>query len=154
MWRLLPERVSNNAVMGYATPSAAIAIPPATPASTATTVAYLAYQDMHGALASYTSAIVQICSKNIGLTNSGASNQTTNCKKCTSSSDAACSGTGAYTPSSDPESPTFYLHRVDVTYTFTTLIPGTVFNMALAPTTLCPGGTCTFHRQVSMRLMD
>lgn len=44
----------------------------------------------------------------------------------------------------DPEQPLFVLHRVDVAYTVTPLIPGTAFNVLL-PSNL------TFHRQVSMR---
>jgi len=60
-------------------------------------------------------------------------------------------------PSADPEAPNFMLHRVDVTYTFSPLIPGTPFGLALLPMTACSvsGGNvlCTFHRQVSMRVM-
>lgn len=47
-------------------------------------------------------------------------------------------------PVADPEAPLFVLHRVDVAYTVSPLIPGTLFNV-LIPSNL------TFHRQVSMR---
>ena len=129
-------------------------VPAVIGAGTSSTVAYLAYQDMRGALASYANAQVQICSKKLGYNNAGTSTQTAQCSTCTSSSDSSCNATNSYTPSSDPESPTFVLHRVDVTYTFNTLISGTGFNLALLPASLCSGNTCTIHRQISMRAMD
>jgi Flp pilus assembly protein TadG len=141
-------------ITGFATAGEPLDLPSATPPSTSTTVASLTYQDMHGVLASYTTATVQVCSKKIGVTNTGLATQTTNCSTCTSSSSGSCTGVNAYTPSSDPESPSFYLHRVDVKYTFTPLVRGTAFNLALLPAALCSGGTCSFHRQVSMRAMD
>jgi Flp pilus assembly protein TadG len=47
-------------------------------------------------------------------------------------------------PVADPEAPVFVLQRVDVAYTVSPLIPGTLFNV-LIPSNL------TFRRQVSMR---
>ena len=47
-------------------------------------------------------------------------------------------------PAADPEAPVYVLHRVDVEYTVTPVIPGTAFNVVL-PANL------QFHRQVSMR---
>jgi Flp pilus assembly protein TadG len=44
----------------------------------------------------------------------------------------------------DPEAPVFVLHRVDVGYTVTPVIPGTAFNVVLP-------ANMNFHRQVSMR---
>jgi hypothetical protein len=149
-----PRSSAEYAIMGYSTPSAASTTPAAHPANTSTTAAYLAYEDLRGALASSANAKVQVCSKNIGYTNRGSATQISNCKTCTSSSDATCTGSNTYTPAADPEAPSFVLHRVDVSYTFTPLIPGTAFNVALLPSGLCSGGTCTFHRQISMRAMD
>ena len=53
----------------------------------------------------------------------------------------------AYTfpsPDADPEAPVFVLHRVDVAYTVSPLIPGAAFHVLLP-------ANMTFHRQVSMR---
>jgi Flp pilus assembly protein TadG len=143
-------------ILGFATPKSQN-LPAAVPASTTATVANLSYEDMHGALASYSSADVQICDKKIGFTNQGTSSQIAQCQTCTSSTDGTCgsAGAGSPTPGTDPEAPTFVLHRVDVTYTFNTVIPGTAFNFVLLPSTVCTSaGSCTFHRQVSMRAMD
>ena len=134
-------------ILGGATAGgSALGLPPAGPASTNTTVSYLTYQDMAGALSSSSSTPLQVCSKVIGLNGSG------------SSQTAKCATFGTYpsppSPDSDPESPSFVLNRVDVKYTFNTLIPGTVFNLALLPLAICSGGTCTFHRQASMRALD
>jgi hypothetical protein len=127
-------------------------LPAAGPASTNTTVAYLVYQDMtHAIYSPSTKAGVQVCSQSLGLNNTGLSTQT-----------AQCATYGTYTsppsPASDPESPYFVLQRVDVSYQFTPLIPGTPFGLALLPSSVCSSSsgtiTCTFHRQVSMRAME
>lgn len=47
-------------------------------------------------------------------------------------------------PDADPEAPVFVLHRVDVAYTVSPLIPGRAFHVLLPQ-------NMTFHRQVSMR---
>ena len=149
-----PRSSAEYSIMGFSAPDADAGVPAVIGAGTASTVAYLAYQDMRGALGSYANAQVQICSKKLGYNNAGTSTQTAQCSTCTSSSDSSCNATNSYTPSSDPESPTFVLHRVDVAYTFNTLISGTGFNLALLPASLCSGNTCTIHRQISMRAMD
>lgn len=105
--------------------------------------------DLTGAVGSPASTPVQVCTKWIGVTVSG-STITANCQRDPS-------GSTSYTPSADPNSPNFVLHRVDVTYSFKPLIRASVFNLIL-PSSLCPssGGvvTCTFHRQTSIRVLD
>jgi len=140
-------------ILGPSTPAGDI---PGLPA--ANPIASLAYEDLHGALSTYASASVHICSETLGVNPStGGSSLRTNCTTCSNStcSAAAAVTSGSLAPSPDPLAPTFRLHRVDITYSFSTLIPGTPFNLALIPTSLCDSnGTCTFHRQVSMRAMD
>jgi len=137
-------------IQGFASPGA-LQIPAAGPSSAKTTVSYLVYQDMTGALRSPSSASIQVCSKTLGLNNPGTSTQTA---KCASFGPATAFPAAA----ADPEAPSFVLHRVDVTYTFKPLIPGTPFGLALLPVSVCSSGggtiTCTFHRQISMRAMD
>jgi len=137
------------AMLGSATPGN-LTLPSAGPSTTTTSVSYLVYQDMTGALFNPTGATVQVCSETLGLNNAGASNQTAKCS-------SFGSGT-SWTPASDPESPYFILHRVDVSYTFSPLVQGTVFNAPLVAASVCSSSsgsvTCTFHRQVSMRAMN
>jgi len=87
---------------------------------------------VHGATPSNVG--VQVCISANGLLGTG------------SSTHAACVTSGPTFPAaaSDPEAPVFVLHRVDVRYTVTPVIPGTAFNVIL-PANL------NFHRQVSMR---
>jgi len=151
-------------ILGYASPTAAL-LPVTGPPTTDTTVSYLVYQDMTGALHAPTSATVQVCTKaninpstGLGVNGTGA-NTKANCVTCTNGSSACGSvGPGNPAPAADPEAPSFILHRVDVTYTFNPIIPGTPFGLTLLPTSICSssGGriTCTFHRQVSMRVFD
>jgi hypothetical protein len=137
-------------IQGFSSPSAA-ALPSAGPFGTATSVSYLTYQDMTGAIYSPASTPVQVCSQAIGLNNTGTATQT-----------AKCSAYGsAYTfpaPDIDPEAPHFVLHRVDVAYAFTPLINGTWLNILVLATPVCTvtagSVTCTFHRQVEMRAMS
>ena len=132
-------------------------LPPAAGTGT-TTVSYLTYQDITGALNNPGNATVQVCSKNLGTTGSGTST-VAKCETCTSST-SSCSppGTGSPAPDADPEGPTFILNRVDVTYTFIPLIPATPFNVALLASNACTSTNgnmrCTFHRQSSMRALD
>lgn len=136
-------------MIGSATP-ASTALPPATGTSNLT-VSYLTYQDLTGSLIAPGNATVQVCSAALGVAGSG-STQTANCETCTSS--AACGttpGAGNPVPNSDPEAPTFVLNRVDVTYTFSPLIPGRPFGLFLL--SLCPASKCTFSRHLSMRAM-
>ena len=76
---------------------------------------------------------VRVCSSSVGVDPAGT---------------ALCSSFGkAFTFSAvpiDPEAPVFVLHRVDVGYTVTPVIPGTAFNVVLP-------ANMDFHRQVSMR---
>ena len=136
-------------MIGSATP-AGTALPAATGTSNLT-ASYLTYQDLTGSLLGAGNATVQVCSASLGTTGSG-SVQTAQCSKCTSSATACSSaGGGSPTPDSDPEAPTFVLNRVDVTYTFSPIIPGTPFGLFLL--SLCPSNQCTFNRHLSMRAM-
>ena len=144
-----PRSAVQYSVLGFATPAALGSLPAASPATTVTSVGYLAYSDITGGLYLPANAKVQICSKSVG-TSGTAPNIISSCVTCTSQS--SCSAGGTLAPSPDPENSTFVLNRVDLTYTFTTLIPGSPFNIALL--SVCPSGSCTFHRQVSMRAMD
>lgn len=127
------------------------------PTTSLLSVTYLAYQDMTGAMWNPTGASVQVCSPiNIsggsGVNGTGV-NQKSNCETCTSSGCGAA-GSGSPAPSADPEAPTFVLNRVQITYTFNTLIPGTIFNLPLQATPICNAGTCTFTRYAEMRAMN
>jgi hypothetical protein len=150
-----PRSGGQYSILGFSTPAVLVLPPPGPPGSTMS-VSYLTYQDMTGALYQPSTASLQVCSKILGLNGSGAS-QTSRCSTCTGSGCSAA-GTGSPAPNPDPESPSFVLHRVDVTYSFRPLIPGTPFGIALLPSSICAssGGavTCTFHRQISMRAMD
>jgi len=89
---------------------------------------------------------VQVCSLNLG-SGSGTSPTTT----CTTS------GPGGQfaTPHSDPESASgFALNRIDVSYTFNTLIPTAAFNLVVGSFPTCKiNGSCTFTRHAEMRAM-
>ena len=127
------------------------------PTTSLLSVTYLAYQDMTGAMWNPTGASVQVCSPiNIsggsGVNGTGA-NQKANCETCTSSG-CGTAGAGSPAPSADPEAPTFVLNRVQITYTFNTLIPGTIFNLPLQATPICNAGTCAFTRYAEMRAMN
>ncbi len=141
-------------ILGYATPGT-LSLPYAGPPSTSTTVSYISQQDLTGAINAPTGATIQVCSQTVGV-NPGPP-QTTKCVSCTGSSCGAA-GVGNPAPAADPETPNFILNRVDVTYTFSPLIPGTPFGLALLPISTCSSSngnvTCTFHRQVSMRAMN
>jgi len=133
----------------------------ATLTTTFGTVAYTAYQDLTGAVWNPTASTtsIQVCSQintnsatGQGVNGAGAS-QKANCVVCDTSNGclAANSYSGNPAPSADPEAPSFVLNQVDISYTFSTLIPGRIFNLPLA--TLCNGGTCTFIRRARMRSM-
>jgi hypothetical protein len=129
--------------------TAAILLPSAGPTTSTTSVAYLSYQDVQALPNSSSNTSVQVCSKILGLSGSG-TNQTANCTQY---------GTATFqNPAPDPEAPWFVLNSVDVSYTFSPLIPGTVFGLALLPSGVCTASglsmTCTFHRQIAMRAMD
>jgi hypothetical protein len=136
-------------IAGTATPGS-LPLPSAGPSSSLTSVSYLTYQDL-GALSGSSNAPVQVCSEIVGLNSPGMTNQT-----------AQCSAFGnSFTfpsPTSDPESPLFVLHQVDVAYTFSPIIPGTPFGIALLPASACTSSqgnvSCTIHRMVAMRAME
>lgn len=137
-------------IQGYSSPSSEL-LPSAGPSSTTAAVSYLTYQDLTGAIYSPSATPVQVCSQAIGLNNTGASTQAA---KCT-----AFGGTYSFpAPTSDPESPSFVLNQVDVAYTFSPLINGTIFNIFVLAAPVCSSTSgsvsCTFHRQVLMRAMN
>jgi Flp pilus assembly protein TadG len=109
-----------------------------TSAPMAAMVSTVAYDNMtnavHGATTGNTS--VRVCSATVGPVNSK-----TNIAQCSSF------GPGFSFPANtaDPEAPVFVLNRVDVEYTVTPPIPGTVFNVVLPPQPM------NFQRHVSMR---
>lgn len=141
-----PRHAVEYAILGPATPYGG-GFPLAGPASSATSVSALAYADIQNSLPSYTTATVQVCSLTVpgGLNNAGTATQTAKCCATTSSSSVCTVGGGSFpSPAADPESPAFVLHRVDIQYTVTPLIPGTTFGIQLLP-------SFTFHQQVSMR---
>jgi Flp pilus assembly protein TadG len=136
-------------MVGSATP-AGTALPTAT-GSANTTVSYLAYQDLTGSLLSPGNATVQVCSAALGVSGTGSA-QTSQCETCTNSTTCgATPGAGSPTPDSDPEAPLFVLNRVDVTYTFSPIIPGAPFGLLVL--SLCPSNKCTFSRHLSMSAM-
>lgn len=132
-------------IQGSSTP-AGNSLPNAGPMSDSSSVGYLTNQDMTGAIHNpSTKASVQVCTQ----------------QEVTSGNPTGCvrfNGSPTYSPAPDPESPNFFLNRVDVTYSFTPLIPGTPFNIVLLAAPICTssGGTvtCKFHRQASMRALD
>jgi TadE-like protein len=141
-------------ILGYSTPGS-LSLPDAGPPSTITSVSYISQQDLTKAVNAPTGANIQVCSQTVGV-NVGPP-QTTKCVSCTGSSCGPV-GLGNPAPPPDPETPNFILNQVDVTYTFSPLIPGTPFGLALLPMTACTasGGNvnCIFHRQVLMRTMN
>jgi len=150
-----PRSGAEYSILGFETPGSLTLADPGPPTAI-NSISYLTYQDMTGALYLPGNATVQVCSMALGLTNAGLATQTANCVTC-SGSTCGSAGTGNPAPAPDPESPYFVLHRVDVTYTFRPLIPGTPFGLTLLPASICSssGGTitCTFHRQISLRMM-
>ena len=148
-------------VMGGATP-AAIALPKAGPNTTATTVSYLAYQDLTGAVyAPYSNAGVQVCSTAAtsppSVLSAGTLNERTPC--------ASFGSVGSFRASQpDPElnssntAPAFLLNRVDVAYRFSPPIPLSPFNIIVLASPICSSSqgtvTCTFYRHAVMREMQ
>ena len=148
-------------ILGGSTPASSQAtfpgLPSAGPSTTSTSVSYLTYQDLTGAVYSPTTqGSIQVCSTTAGITGTGTSEAST----CA----AAFGSTPSYTfPSNvaDPENngstPLFYVNRVDVAYQFKPLIPGRPFNIVLLASPICTtagGVTCVFHRAAVMREMN
>ena len=127
-----PREGVEYSIQGFATP-AQLSLPSAGPSATNTSVSWLTYQDM-AALHLSSTAQVQVCTKLLGQSAPGKPN-------CTQF------GGGSFpAPDADPEPGSFVLHRVDVNYTVSPLIPGWMFGLTIPST--------AFHRQVSMRAMD
>ena len=155
-----PRTSAEYSTMGFDTPSA-LSLPDSGPPSGTLTSSYITQQDMTGAVYNPTAASIQICSEtNLDTTtksgvNGSGSTQRTNCVTCTGTTctSPAAVTTGNLAPHPDPEAPSFILHRVDVTYAFAPLIPGTPFNLAVLAA--CGSGySCTFHRYAEMRAMN
>lgn len=89
---------------------------------------------------------VQVCSLNLG--SDGGSPPAS---KCITSPP----GGQFPAPHSDPESANgFALNRIDVSYTFNTLIPTAAFNLVVGSFPTCKlNGSCTFTRHAEMRAM-
>jgi Flp pilus assembly protein TadG len=143
-------------IMGSATPAGS-GFAPAGPTTSITSVSYLAYQDLTGAVSAPTvSGAVQVCSPSVGITNPGNTNQTSACSNFPSTATFP-------TPNSDPElnagntAPAFILNRVDIRYSFTPPLPAMPFNLVvlLSPACTSSGGntSCTFYRHAEMRGM-
>jgi len=127
-------------IMGFSTPGT-LTLPPAGPATTNSSVSYITYQDITGALWNPSAATVQVCTKAVGIASPG-----------TSSCATFGSGTLA-APAADPEPTAFYLHDIEIKYSFPPLIPGGPFGLLL-PSATCTPSSCTFYRHVAMRAMD
>jgi hypothetical protein len=124
---------------------ASLPMPKAGPAATNTTVSYLAYKDMAN-LKGTANAVIQVCSTVNGFNNPGLVTQNA---KCTA---YPAPPTPAFpAAASDPESPTFVLHRVDVQYTIKPLISAMSLTIGGQTYGLFTPSSFTFHRQVSMR---
>ena len=135
-------------IMGASTP-ATLTLPAPGSTGTITSVSYLSLNDLTGAIGSGGSAKIQVCTEQAGVTGTGTSLKSV-CNQYNSSP--------TYAIDADPEAPSFVLHRVDVTYTFSPLIDQRVFNLIVLASPACTGSgggvTCTFHRQTSMRAMN
>lgn len=159
-----PRSGAEYAMLGFATPSPLTESEPLPgPATKNTSVSYQTYWDMRGALGGYTTATMQICSQVLGMTTT--TPPVAKCVTCSSASDScsctnnSCTGTaGNPTPDADPESPTFTLQQVRVTYQFSPPIPISLFNLAILASPVCSssGGTvtCAFTRIADMRAMN
>jgi Flp pilus assembly protein TadG len=137
------------AIQGSSTPANASLPSPGAPSS-AGTVSYLIYQELAG-LKGASTIQVQVCS--LSVPTSDDTSTITSCQTCTNS---GCSNSAA--PSglvADPEAAIgFALNRIDVSYTFNTLIPSAPFNLVVGALPLCqPSGSCTFTRHAAMRAM-
>lgn len=111
------------------------AVPAAGPDTTLGTVANLA-ESAIGLPRAMTATTVEVCSN--GVTGSPMSGNIAKCQTWGANSSLS------YPADTDPESPTFQLNRVDVTYTVLPPIP--------MPSSVMP--TLSFHRTVEMRAMQ
>ena len=127
-------------IMGFQTPGQAT-LPIAGPPNLVGSVASLALADLGSLANAATVSAINVCSKGIGTSG--------NFVKCSSysSSGTTYSATSSVALESDPEAPTFYLNRVDVTYTVKPPVPISVIGTSLVP-------NLNFHRFVVMRAED
>jgi len=136
-------------IMGFSTPGT-LTLPAAGPPATNSTISYLTYNDITGALWNPGGATVQVCTKKVGIAAAGTSS-------CVTCSGGSCSGGNSLAaPSADPEPAAFYLHDIEIQYSFPPLIPGGPFGLLL-PSACAPSGgsvSCTFYRHIAMRAMD
>lgn len=152
------------AILGDATPASANAgfpgLPPAGSSTTTTSVSYLTYQDLTGAVyAPTTNGSVQVCSTTACAAGSGcvSGSGTSQASEC-----QTFGGTPSYpfpAPTPDPENngtnPMFYVSRVDIAYQFQPLVPGFIFNLFTVVIPACgSSGTCVFDRTAVMREMN
>jgi Flp pilus assembly protein TadG len=152
-------------ILGNASTRAA-ALPLAVPYTTTTSVSYLAFQDLTGAV--YTPSIsntgVQVCSPSVGILNTGTANQKSDCTSVGIGSfpaadvDPECgAGSTSQNPPCTGGTPAFLLNRVDVAYRFAPPIPSIPFNIFALVTPACTtvgGVSCTFYRHIEMRAMN
>jgi len=153
-------------IEGGATPASAnpsfLGLPPAGSSTNTTSVSYLTYQDLTGAIYSPTSnGSVQVCSTTACAAGSGCitGSGTSEASQCLTygSTPSYTFPAATYDPENNGSTPIFFLNRVDVAYQFSPLISGTAFNVFLLATPLCTstgGVTCTMHRQALMREMN
>jgi|SRR5581483_11741303 len=103
----------------------------------ADSVSSLIYDNINSSVPPAAGAPTRVCSVALGLSGSGSS-QVPNCANYGS-------GTGTFSaPQADPEAPYLLLNRVDVQYTITPLLQGSVFNIV---------PPITVHRMITMRAM-
>jgi hypothetical protein len=135
------------AIQGSSTPTNS-SLPGSGSTSNPGAVSLLIYKELTGSLNAPSGVQVKVCSLSLGSNSSGQSS----CQSCTNSGCGAVSGSSAQ---SDPEPDVgFVLNRVDVTYTFNTLIPTAPFNLVVGALPPCrTNGSCTFARHASMRAM-
>lgn len=135
-----PRQGVEYSIQGGQTPSQP-AVPAAGPSTNVASVSSLVYANINGVIANSTNTPVRVCTKSLGVVTSSG-RLVANCSVFPSGSTATFA-----TPPPDPEEPYFILHRVDLHYTVTPLIPGGAFSMVLP-------ASMTFKRQVTMRAMD
>lgn len=102
-------------------------------------VSSLLYDNVNATLPSASNSPTEVCSIALGLSGSGA----TQVPNCTTYGDT--SNTNFAAPQPDPEAPYLILHKVDIQYTATPLLQGSIFNLLSGPRIL--------HRSVMMRAM-
>lgn len=126
-------------IQGYQSPGQN-SLPTPGPPNTANTVAALALADLGALAKSTTVTTITVCSAGIGTSNDYTKCDTYNY----AGGSTPYTATASTATEADPEAPTFYLNRVDVTYTVQPPIPVSLFGASLVP-------NARFHRYVVMR---